>query len=132
MSNCYCVILRRAARKTTAIYDEALAPLGINIAQFSLMRRVEHAGSVSLTELARLADLDRSTIGRNTKVLLRMGLLETVPREDHREAALRLSKAGAALLVSAVPVWQDAQDRIEASFGGPAGADQLHALLQAL
>ncbi len=34
---CYCAALRVAARKTTALYDEELAAVGINLAQFSLL-----------------------------------------------------------------------------------------------
>ena len=42
-SVCYCSSLRAAARKTTALYDAALAPVGINVAQFGLLRRIERA-----------------------------------------------------------------------------------------
>lgn len=132
MAPCYCVILRRAARKTTAIYDDALAPTGINIAQFSLLRRIKRAGCISLTELAHLADLDRSTIGRNTKVLAKMGLIETKCGEDQREALIGLTDAGQTLLEHATPLWQKAQDDIEALFGGETGARQLQSILTAL
>ena len=41
MSNaCYCIVLRKASRRISAVYDEALAPYGINIAQFSAMRNI--------------------------------------------------------------------------------------------
>jgi DNA-binding MarR family transcriptional regulator len=132
MAPCYCVILRRAARKTTAIYDDALASTGINIAQFSLLRRIARARCISLTELAREADLDRSTIGRNTKVLAKMGLIETKCGEDHREAPIGLTDTGQRLLQRATPLWQTAQDEIEALFGGEPGARQLQSLLNAL
>ena len=52
---CYCAALRIATRKTTAIYDEALAPAGIGLAQFSLLRKIERGGRLSLSELGRLA-----------------------------------------------------------------------------
>src|SRR5574337_549456 len=73
-SPCYCSTLRAAARKATALYDEALAPAGVNVAQYGLLRRVERRGTVSLTELGRLSELDRSTVGRNARVLERLGL----------------------------------------------------------
>jgi hypothetical protein len=41
-SACYCFLLRTATRKVGAVYDNALAPLGINIARYSLLRLVEH------------------------------------------------------------------------------------------
>ena len=99
-SICYCASLRAAARKTTALYDAALAPVGINVAQFALLRRIERAQPVSLTEIGRLADLDRSTVGRNVKVLERLGLVRLAAAEDQREAAVTLTPAGAEALLS--------------------------------
>ena len=98
MSVCYCASLRAAARKATALYDARLAPAGLNIAQFALLRKIERAQSVSLTELGRLAALDRSTVGRNVKVLERIGLVRISAADDHREAAVTLTSAGAETL----------------------------------
>ena len=98
MTPCYCAALRAATRKTTAIYDEALAPAGIGLAQFSLLRKIERGGRLSLSELGRLASLDRSTVGRNIKVLRRMGLIEIGPGDDHREATVTLAEGGRAVL----------------------------------
>ena len=68
-NECYCATIRDAARKVTAIYDAALAPVGVNAAQYRLLRSIERAAPLSLTELGRLTELDRSTIGRNVKLL---------------------------------------------------------------
>ncbi len=113
VSSCYCIKLRNASRRLTAIYDAALAPLGINVTQFSQLRRIRRQQPVSLTDLARQSDLDRSTVGRNAKVLERMGLVAAVPVTDHRETALALSERGEALLKDAVPIWEEVQARIE-------------------
>lgn len=130
-SSCYCFNLRAAARKTTALYDEALAPAGINVAQFGLLRRIQRVGAPSLTELAGLAELDRSTVGRNVKVLERMGLVGNGPGEDHREAAVSLTAAGAEAIRNAAPLWDEAQRRVEGVLGLE-GARALRALAQAL
>ncbi len=131
-SICYCAALRAAARKTTAIYDAALAPIGVNVAQFSLLRRIERAAPVSLTELGRLAELDRSTVGRNVKVLARMGLARATPSaEDQREATVTLGERGEAALRQGAPLWDEAQSKIEATLG-EGGAARLRALLAAL
>ena len=128
---CYCSAVRAAARKTTALYDAALAPAGINVAQFSLLRRIERLGPVSLTELGREAELDRSTVGRNVKVLERLRLVRLAPAEDQREAAVRLTLAGAEAIRRAAPLWEDAQRRIEAALGAD-GAEQLRTLATSL
>ncbi|MGL4290069.1 MAG: MarR family winged helix-turn-helix transcriptional regulator [Phreatobacter sp.] len=130
-TDCYCILLRTAARKTSAIYDEALASLDINIAQFSMLRRIARAAPVSLTELGRLAELDRSTVGRNAKVLERMKLVRTVPARDQREAALVLTDHGRDILAQGAPLWDQAQAKIETMLGSDA-ASHLRALVQAL
>jgi len=124
-------VLRKATRKTTAIYDAALTPAGVNLAQFSLLRKIQRAGSLSLSELGRLAGLDRSTVGRNVKVLQRMGLARVAPGEDHREATVTLNEKGLAVLREAAPLWDAAQRRIEDKLG-EGGPDRLRALLVAL
>ena len=43
---CYCVALRKAARKVTSLYDAALEPTGVNLAQFSLLRTIERQQSL--------------------------------------------------------------------------------------
>ncbi|PRA87815.1 MarR family transcriptional regulator [Ochrobactrum sp. MYb29] len=131
MSNpCFCILLRQAARKSSSVYDQALAPLGINVAQFSLLRKISRAQSISLTELARLADLDRSTMGRNAKVLQRMDLVEQTPGEDHRETHIALTAMGRDLVERGAPLWDEAQEEIEAKLGGE-GVEQLLTLLRA-
>eukprot|EP01035_Chromulina_nebulosa_P031017 gene31017-41299_t len=95
---CICISLRKASRKMTALYDEALAPAGVNLAQFSLLRNVRRHGPVSLTRLGEITELDRSTLGRNVKVLERMGLVAASDDADHRKAAVALTEAGRATL----------------------------------
>ena len=130
-SACYCAIIRAASRRTTAIYDAALAPAGIGLAQYSLMRRIQSAGSPSLTELARVAELDRSTVGRNVKVLERMGLVAEAKADDQRETAVALTEAGREKLRKARPLWDEAQRRIEAALGAR-GVEALSALALSL
>jgi DNA-binding MarR family transcriptional regulator len=130
-STCYCAALRAATRKTTSIYDAALTPAGVNVAQFSLLRQIQRAGPLSLSELARLAELDRSTIGRNVKVLQRMGLARVTPGADQREATVTLDDRGRAALREGAPLWDKAQREIETRLGQD-GATRLSALLDAL
>ena len=70
---CACTTLRRAARAVTAAYDAALAPSGLRITQFSILRRLARLGPLPVTRLAAEAALDRSTMGRNLNPLERRG-----------------------------------------------------------
>ncbi len=128
---CHCILLRKAARKVSSYYDEALAPLGVNIGQFSLLRNINRMAPVSLTELGARVELDRSTVGRNAKVLERMGLVAISTGEDHREAMLTITEAGHAVLKAGAPLWDGVQETIEARLG-PDKTEQLRELLKAL
>lgn len=129
--SCHCILLRKAARKVSSYYDEALAPLGVNIGQFSLLRNINRMAPVSLTALGAAVELDRSTVGRNTKVLEKMDLVQSAPGEDHREMMLTLTPAGHALLTKGAPLWDGVQDEIEARLG-PDNTQHLKDLLTAL
>jgi len=119
MSNdtCHCILLRKATRKVSSYYDEALAPLGVNIGQFSLLRNIRRMEPVSLTDLAHKVELDRSTVGRNAKVLERMELIAIGHGEDQREAVLTIAPKGREILEKGAPLWDGVQDDIEARLG---------------
>jgi len=133
MSNdtCHCILLRKATRKVSSYYDEALAPLGVNIGQFSLLRNIRRMEPVSLTDLAHKVELDRSTVGRNAKVLERMELIAIGHGEDQREAMLTIAPKGREILEKGAPLWDSVQDGIEARLGREK-AKQLQNLLAEL
>jgi len=133
MSNdsCHCILLRKATRKVSSYYDEALAPLGVNIGQFSLLRNIRRMEPVSLTDLAHKVELDRSTVGRNAKVLERMELIAIGHGEDQREAVLTIAPKGREILEKGAPLWDGVQDGIEARLGREK-AQQLQDLLAEL
>jgi DNA-binding MarR family transcriptional regulator len=128
---CICIAIRKASRKLTAFYDDALAPTGVNIAQFSLLRKLRRHGELSLTALAELVELDRSTLGRNLRVLEKQGLVELKPGKDQREQLAALTSSGRMTLSAGDPLWDRAQADI-ASKVGATGVAQLEALLGAL
>ena len=131
MASCYCITLRKASRRLTSVYDEALEPVGINLAQFSLLKNVVRRAPISLTELAHLLDLDRSTVGRNARVMMRMGLLAMGQGEDQREQVLSPTERGRELLAEAMPLWVQTQQGIETKIGSENLA-QLEKLLAVL
>jgi DNA-binding MarR family transcriptional regulator len=128
---CFCTTLRRAARRVAESFDAALAPIGINTAQFSLLRSISRAAPVKLTELSRVTELDRSTIGRNVRVLERMNLVALGRGKDQREAMVTLTEAGRAAITEGIPLWEAAQAAFEARLGTER-AQKLRAELDAL
>lgn len=109
---CAALSVRKAARAVTQVYDNALAPSGIGIAQFGLMVAIEFRGSEPRAELARVLVMDRTTLARNLKLLERDGFIETVLGGDRRTRAVRLTQAGRDALTRALPYWREAQARI--------------------
>ncbi|NJN47176.1 MAG: hypothetical protein HC808_12620 [Candidatus Competibacteraceae bacterium] len=55
-SPCLCTTLRQAAQASTALYDEALAPSGLKITMYRLLRNIDDMGSPSISGLARQGD----------------------------------------------------------------------------
>jgi DNA-binding MarR family transcriptional regulator len=115
----------------TSLYDDALAPVGVNIAQFSLLRNVARGESVSLTDLGQRIELDRSTVGRNVKVLVKAGLLDLSKGKDQREAMLALTDNGRKVLADGAPLWEAVQRKLERALGSN-GSKKLQDILQAL
>jgi DNA-binding MarR family transcriptional regulator len=108
-SECICTHLRRAARGVSRHYDEALAGFGINVAQFSLLRHLQRLDRPSITTLAEAMGLERSTLGRNLRVLETDGLVALADGDDQRNRVVLLTEAGKALLKAAYPAWEQAQ-----------------------
>lgn len=130
--NCYCSQLRAATRRLGATYDAALAPLGINIAQYGLLSQIRQHQPVSLTALGRLVELERSTVGRNVQVLERMGLVISARGEaDQREAGVRLTTQGEKVLSDAEPRWEACQQTLAEQLG-PAGMAALKAIISGI
>ena len=114
---CYCIAMRQAARRITGRYDKALLPLGISVAQFSLLLSLDQCGKISLTELAKALELDRSTVGRNIKVLQRDRFVTVETGTDQREATIGLTEHGREVFDRAFPLWQATQDAVDIALG---------------
>lgn len=123
--SCFCTRSRRIARRLTETYDAALAPSGLKVTQFSLMRAIRRLDGPTLGDLARATGLDRSTLGRNLRVLARDGMAALAPGEDERTRVVTLTGDGAAALAAAEPLWSQVQAEIEAAVP-PADRESLH------
>ncbi|MCK9797516.1 MarR family transcriptional regulator [Pseudomonas sp. MAFF 302030] len=111
-SQCLCINLRRAARGVSRHYDGALDGFGINVAQYSLLCNLQRLQEPSISSLAEAMGLDRSTLGRNLRVLEGEGLLTLAEGEDQRNRIVRLTAAGEERLQAALPAWEAAQERL--------------------
>ncbi|GGU78712.1 transcriptional regulator [Pseudomonas laurentiana] len=130
-SQCLCTHLRRAARGVSRRYDEALEGFGINVAQFSLLRHLQRLDRPSISSLAEAMGLDRSTLGRNLRVLEADGLVALAEGDDLRNRLVLLTEQGKARLSAAEPAWEQAQLKMVTALG-EAQRDELVRLLKQL
>lgn len=131
---CHCTNLRRAARALTGLYDSALEPIGLRVTQYSLLRAIVRLDRPSITRLAAATGLDRSTLGRNLRLLVKQGLVTLGAGADERTRIVGLTAAGEAVLEAALPRWQAAQLLVDEELGaaGKAALKAMTARLQRL
>ncbi|MEX0839861.1 MAG: MarR family transcriptional regulator [Parvibaculum sp.] len=129
--NCAALRARMAARKLTRLYDKALRPVGLKITQFTLLIAVEEGRATSLSALADMLALERSSLVRNVKLLEEAGLIDAAPTGEGRSLGLKLTKAGRRKLTDALPLWKEAQDAVERDLGPawPGVKRSLHQLI---
>ncbi|SEI94876.1 transcriptional regulator, MarR family [Azotobacter beijerinckii] len=130
-THCLCTKLRRATRSVNRLYDDALATVGLNAAQYSLLRNLERLERPSITSLAEAMGLDRSTLGRNLRVLEGKGLLALEGGEDQRNRLVSPTAAGRACLDQARAAWERVQEQLGRRLG-PEKRSALMALLDEL
>ena len=119
--DCFCTNTRRAALALTALYDQALAVHGLKVTQFSLLRAVSRGDTRNLTELAAATGLDRSTIGRNLRLLARGGLVTLdAGADDSRDQVVALTTEGKRRVRAATAGWQRAQRTMQSALGADA------------
>ena len=127
---CACTTLRKATRVAAQLYDRCLEPSGLTTAQFSLLAALYYAQSIPMKRLAARLAMERTSLTRILAPLEKKGLVEIkVSAEDARVRMVTITALGLERLIYALPLWQEAQAKMEKELG-KAGWDQLRASLQ--
>lgn len=116
-SQCNCMNVRRASRAITQFYDDVLKPSGLTIAQMGLLRHIELADMATISTLAKMMRIDRTTLNRNMKPLADAGLITINPGKDSRTRQVTLTEAGKAAFANAWKLWGEAQTAIKEYLG---------------
>jgi DNA-binding MarR family transcriptional regulator len=98
-----------AARAITRAYDAALAPLGLEATQFTLLAAIAANPTRSVTEMADRLALERTSLSRNLSVL--------AGASPGRSVTYAVTEAGQSLLTAALPLWRNVQSGLEARIG---------------
>jgi DNA-binding MarR family transcriptional regulator len=117
LNTCTCANLRKTARVVTQAYEAALQPTGLKATQFTVLAALAIGGDEPLTRLAEALVIDRTTLTRNLKPLVRDGLVRIEQEEDQRVRKISLTDAGRRAFDDARPRWEEAQSRIVKKLG---------------
>lgn len=112
MTGCVCFRLRRAARAVTQLYDRALRPLGLRVTQLSVLVGASSREAVELAPLSTALGMDRTTLLRNVRPLVRKKLLTVTTASGTRRTEIRVTPAGRKLLARIYPVWKRTQEGV--------------------
>ena len=98
---CSATAMRKATRRLTQLYDDALEQCGLRSTQFTILAELGNSfpSPPTVAELAHRLVIDRSALGHNLQPLLRDGLV--VLREsdaDRRRRHVALTAQGRARL----------------------------------
>jgi DNA-binding MarR family transcriptional regulator len=121
-------MLRRASRTVSNAFDTAMRPAGLRSSQFTVLVALALAPQASVSRLARLLGLERTTMTRNLGPLERRGLVRAVTGADRRNRVLQLTPRGRSALARALPAWKAAQARVVQELGERRWAELLRGL----
>jgi DNA-binding MarR family transcriptional regulator len=111
---CLCLHVQRTARALARRFDDAFRPLGLTGGQFSLLVSLNRPEPASMSSVASLLVVDRTTLTAALKPLKRRGLVKvSVDAGDRRSRLLRLTAKGRGLLARAVPIWEETHAALE-------------------
>jgi DNA-binding MarR family transcriptional regulator len=109
---CACFNFRKASRSVTQLFDQILAPTGLRSTQLVILITAQLLGPSSIARLARELVMDRSTLTRNLKPLMNMGLMRFSHNEGGKQKSVELTVDGQVALLKSDPFWEQAQSRL--------------------
>jgi len=127
-ANCLCAALSRAQRAVHRRYEAVLKTKGVTPGQFTILTTLERAGETTISNLARLISIDRTTLTRSLVPLVRAGRVADRSEKDQRVRRLALTTKGHKTQAAAERSWQRAQ----ADFMAAIGEDNAGILLEKL
>jgi DNA-binding MarR family transcriptional regulator len=108
--SCACFAVRKAARAVTQHYDRALRPHGLRATQFNVLALLAQTGPMPMAKLADLLGLDRTSLTRNLRPLVRRRCASVTEDDDDRRLRMAaITPGGISVIRKALPAWRAAQ-----------------------
>jgi DNA-binding MarR family transcriptional regulator len=117
--------VRMLNRLVTALYDDALRPLGLTGAQLSILSCLHLLPRKRPVEIGHVLKIDKSTLSRNLDRMQRNGWIS----KARGRGELALTAEGSRLVSEALPLWRSAQNECEQMMG-QAGAGEVAKLAE--
>lgn len=114
---CLCANVRRLARLTTRLYDEALREHEIETGQFTLLATLHHRPMATQGQLAEALGMEPSSLTRNLAQLEKRGWVEKDCGDDRRSRRLRITRDGRDRYQRALGAWRAVQQQMSARLG---------------
>jgi len=109
--------LKKATRVIQNLFDEAFKPVGLEGTQYTVLAHIFVHGPISLSKVAELMHVDRTTLARNLAPLERKGLVEIIHGSDRRAKIINITDKGKEVLAKALPLWKKTQEKIKSTLG---------------
>lgn len=115
--HCAFHVLRKATRKVSRLYDDALRPTGIKATQLVMLSSVALHEGATLTGLAEGLGMDRTTLSRNLAPLEKNGWVTVSDEGYRRTRTVELTAQGNTVLEETLPLWQAVQKNLRKKVG---------------
>jgi DNA-binding MarR family transcriptional regulator len=116
---CFATSVRKASRRLTQLYDDALAPSGLRSTQYSILAELAaRSEPPTLSELAEILVSDRSSLGHTLRPLVRDGYVALRRGEtDRRTQRIVLTSRGHRKFREGLRHWRTAQESLVSLYG---------------
>jgi len=116
-NDCMFAKLRHVSRYVTTIYAKELKIVGLTPVQYSMMTAIGILENPNINTLSEGLNMDRTTINRNLKPLIREEIVYMGEKEDKREKTVALTTKGEDIYSRAFNQWKIAQVKLEKQIG---------------
>lgn len=117
MSECTAYRLRIINRAISKLYDDALRPFELRVAQLNTLVVVMQAQGLTPNELSQRMHMDASTVSRNVERMCNSGWLKLADIDDARSHEIQITEKGMKLIADVAPAWEAAQRDAEELLG---------------
>jgi len=117
-TRCNCTALRKASRRISQLYDQALAPSGLKTTQRAILAEIKRSQPTSVGKLAGSLVMDGGALAHTLKPLERDRLVSVaIDPDDRRNRLITLTEKGGVRLAQSDALWAKAQRGFEVAFG---------------